>query len=209
MRQRHWRRHPSSQNEALSGNGRAERNFRHNAAHWNPAAPCAMHGQGEPPLCLMRYGRHPFFWNGCGVIAVYNVLLWCGRYRPLPELIWEFERNRMCWILPTGLFGTHPGKLGRPLAAMGLACRTTKRREEFLAHAAEGEFRCGIISYWNHRISAHPLNFFGGGMHTVAWRYRDGQYELYNVHAGDSEPQRAADLSAFLEDRRMVRAYWL
>ncbi len=200
--QQHWHRFSTG---ALERTGRSTRNYRRNAALWQEHT--ALHGQGTAPLSRMRYAGHAFSWNGCGVLAVYHALRLCGCHRPLPALLWEFERNRMCWLLPTGTFGTNPAALRRPLAAMGVPFETTRQRETFLQKAAAGEYRCGIISYWNHRKSQHPLNFFGGGMHTVAFRFCDEGILLYNVGGMDTAPRRVKSLAAFLEDRRLVRGY--
>ncbi len=186
-----------------------ERNYRNNRELAETVPMMPVQGQEHAPFAQMRYGRYPLSWNGCGVIAFYNLLCWQKRNYPLPEIIWEFEQNRMCWLVPSGLFGTNPFHLRRPLTAMGLPYSMTRSKRRFLEAAAEGRMTCGIIAYWNYRKSAHPFNFFGGGAHIVAFRFSGENWEVYNMYGHDTAPRVFQSLAELLRDRRMAVAYWL
>ncbi len=188
---------------------RSENNYQENCRLWAECSAEQCCAQGMAPINCMRYGAHPFSWNGCGILAMFHVLRFLGQKEPLPDLIWQFECNRMPWFLPGAHFGTNPARLGRVLRAKGIGYSMTRTKAEFLQNAANGEHRCGIVSYWNHRISQHPFCFFGGGMHTVAYQFRDGRYEVYNVGEQDTRPRYMESLGELLEDRRMTVGYWI
>ncbi len=188
---------------------RCECNYQENEQLWAQCSQEHCCAQGLSPISGMRYGAHPFSWNGCGILAVFHILRLLGRKESLPSLIWQFERNRMPWFLPGAHFGTNPARLGRVLRAKGISYTMTRNKKKFLQNAVRGEYRCGIVSYWNHRISLHPFWFFGGGMHTVAYQFRDGRYEVYNVGAQDAQPRYMKSLNELLDDRRMTVGYWI
>ena len=57
-----------------------------------------VNGQNTEPVRLMRYGRNLMNRCGCEIIAVYNIMQLLSKPVPLPDIISEFELNRMSFL---------------------------------------------------------------------------------------------------------------
>lgn len=77
-------------------------NLRHNTAVFGEAGQELLHGQRTEPLCDMRYGTYPLSWNGCELIACYNAAFMLGLDISFPQVVFEFELNRMHYLFPNG-----------------------------------------------------------------------------------------------------------
>lgn len=213
MQHKHWISVADSRTRPQLGNRKRIRQAMENHC-WNQSrcsnmGTCLLNGQGTEPLCQMRYGRIPLRQNGCELIAVCNVMLLCGRPQSLPDLIYAFECNRMHYLFPSGIWGTNPVRLKRYFDAQGVQYQYSRKEPVFLANASMETVSCGIVSFWNHRRSVHPYNWFGGGLHTVAFCRKKGAYWVYNRYSEDIAPRRYTALSALLEDRRFIVGYWM
>lgn len=166
-----------------------------------------LNGQRTHPVCDMQYGSKKLSWNGCELIAVCNVMNMCGFPQHFPQLILEFELNRMHYILPSGYFGTDPKRLKRYFKAHDVPFLAVRNPSDFKEKAAGGVYRCGIISFWNNKRSKHRLDFFSGGLHTTAYRYENGKYLVYNLFSDDTSPRVFDDISEVYKDRRFIIGY--
>lgn len=166
-----------------------------------------LHGQKTQPLCDMYYGKYSLGWNGCEIIAAANVMEMCGLPQYFPQVIFEFELNRMHYIFPSGYWGTSPKRLGRFFSAHGLSFKRIFPKKEFVQNSAGGKHSCGIVSFWNNKKSDHGADFFSGGLHTVAYRYDNGKYLVYNLYGRDTSPREVESIAEVFSDRRFIVGY--
>ena len=81
-----------------------------------------VNGQNTEPVRLMRYGRNFMNRCGCEIIAVYNIMQLLSKPVHLPDVISEFELNRMSALFFSTCFGSSPKKIGRYFDAHKIAC---------------------------------------------------------------------------------------
>ncbi len=167
-----------------------------------------LHGQGTEPLCSMVYGKMPFSWNGCELIAVANVMEMLTGVQDLPRVVYEFELNNMHYVFPSGYWGTAPKKLYRYFDSHGIAYNSYRKAEDFEAAAENSS--CGIVSFWNNKRSQARLwglDFFSGGLHTVAYRRSGGKYYVCNLYSKDTSPGIYSDISQIYLEKRFIIGY--
>ncbi|MBE5996190.1 MAG: MATE family efflux transporter [Lachnospiraceae bacterium] len=150
---------------------------------------------GGGPADLLRYGIYRMRFNGCEVIAVYNLLRYLGGRRDIREIAEAFEKKGLALL---GSFGTTPdaireylnevlreerkynGILARFKAeAVMYPSKDAERYDEILAEAG-----CGILTFWNgerkwsiHTVMLHCLE--NGGIRV----YNQYTNVLYNEYA--------------------------
>ena len=187
---------------------RAEKNYRHNLAVFSGYDSQRINGQGTEPMCRMIYGTMPLSWNGCELISVCNAMNMLGRNVALPQVILEFELNRMHYVFPSGYWGTAPKKLGRYFDHHGVAYEKHRSAENFTK--AWDSFTCGIVSFWNNKRSEsalHGLDFFSGGIHTVAFESSKNGILVYDYYNNDRRPRSFRSVQEVYEDRRFIVGY--
>ncbi len=89
----------------------------------------------------LRYGSKQFWYNGCGVIAAYNVMFALGKRMDLCDILLEFELNRVGNF--NALLGTSSRRLPKFFKAHGVEPIIIKRLKEFKSRI--GEFEISII----------------------------------------------------------------
>ena len=87
--------------------------------------------QSDPTVSDIRYGvsRQKVKNVGCGIVAIYNVMLSLNKPQSFAEIAAEARKLRMPWLF--GFFGTKPRSLGRYFDQMGIAYSRTDSAEEF------------------------------------------------------------------------------
>ena len=87
--------------------------------------------QSDPSVASLKYGRPgiKIKTNGCGMVAVYNVMRSLGSPVELPDIIREAEALRMPWLF--GFFGTKPRSLGRYFSKKEISFKRTDDCAEF------------------------------------------------------------------------------
>ena len=186
-------------------------NLRRNTAAFAGHKGKLLHGQRTKPMCDMYYGTHDLGYNGCELIAVANVTTMLGRSVPLPQVIYEFERNNMQYIFSSGLWGTSPRALRAFFEPHGFSFQSFGNGKRFDLAAAEKDC-CGIISFWNNRWSEvrfGRLDFFSGGLHTVAFRRSGGKFYVYNFYSRDASPRVFDRISEAYDQKRFIVGYIL
>ena len=189
--------------------GRTAENLRHNTQTFG-ACKGLVNGQRTKPLCDMRYGTYPLSWNGCELIACYNAALMLGRDITFPQVIFEFELNKMHYLFPNGYWGTAPKKLWYFFKKHDMPYNSYRDGAEFAKHARTAKASCGIISFWNNKRSTaklHGHDFFSGGLHTVSYRWRAGRFYVYNLYGGDSGARVLADIAQAYSEKRFIIGY--
>ena len=82
----------------------AEINFKHNLKEWNELNYTdIIYNQGQ--YSNFKYGLGDVARNGCGAIAVYNILILEDNYKPFPQIIKYFDRGNQNFF---GILGTSP-----------------------------------------------------------------------------------------------------
>jgi len=119
----------------------------------------------------MKYGTRDLRYNGCELIAVYNVLLHFGSPRDMSKIIYEFERNGALWL--EGEFGTKIAQYTKYLKTHGFQTESFKNPRALDDARMDGDVF--ILTYRN-----------AGGLtiHTVMVWQKGGQLIAYNVWGG-------------------------
>ncbi len=143
-------------------------------------------GQSNHPISSMRYGCFNMSYNGCELIAVYNALKYLGFFKPLYEIISDFERKGYIWL--DGVFGTKPQTVGRYLADNGLQVKRFYSAKEM--DKAVKKDRCFIIIYAHLR-----------GIHTVMARGigENGEIAVLNRHNNSTREEIAASVTSLIK----------
>lgn len=195
---------PASKNRLF----RTIENYKKNSLAFECYNAKMLHGQKTVPLRDMVYGTYPLSWNGCELIAVANVCALLGKPVPLPQVIYEFELNRMHYVFPSGYWGTAPKLLYRFMDKHGLEYQSCRSAKDFVS-AAENSF-CGIVSFWNNKRSTAKLgglDFFSGGLHTVAYSRKNGRFYVYNLYSRDRSARIFKDISEIYREKRFIIGY--
>ena len=193
--------------------GRAKRthdNLEHNSSTFATYKAKLLHGQRTEPLCDMKYGTYPLSWNGCELIACYNCAAMLGKDVSFPQVVYEFELNKMHYLFTNGYWGTAPKKLWYFFDRHDMKYRSYRDGAQFAKYAKTERASCGIISFWNNERSKaklHGMDFFSGGLHTVAYRYRAGRFYTYNLYGNDKATRVFADISEAYRDKRFIIGY--
>lgn len=185
-------------------------NLTHNTAVFSKCKSRLLHGQRTEPLCDMRYGTYPMSWNGCELIACCNAAIMLGREVTLPQVVYEFELNRMHFLFPNGYWGTAPKKLWFFFKKHDMPYVSLRNGKMFAKAAKTKRPSCGIISFWNNERSKAKLwglDFFSGGLHTVAYRYNGSRFFVYNLFGRDKGARTMADISEAYHDNRFIIGY--
>ena len=135
--------------------------------------------QNNKAVADMRFGLKPMWYNGCGIIAVYNALLLLGFQNDLRKIVYYFERRgKMLW----GLFGTKPWAIWRYIKKQGFKIRLCSYKK-----ADNGVY---IITVWNKRP----------GMHYMALKKTDSGLQVYNGYRRKDTYDTYPDFQSFFKD---------
>lgn len=171
-----------------------------------------LHGQGGELLKKLTYGKHSLSWCGCELIAVENTLLLTGHDIPLPDVICEFEMNRMQLLLSSGYFGTAPKKIKRFYDNYNIGYKTFADISQLEAALAGRDRVCGILSFWNkERKGKGPgrFLFFTKGLHTVAFVQKHGKVYVYNRYNSAEAATQYNSVTDVVGTRRLITSYLL
>ena len=148
--------------------GLIEQNRRHNKGYGISGF---IFSQRNRAIAEMRYGKKPMWYNGCGIIAVYNALLLLGE-RPDFRVVTEYYEKHGKWFW--GLLGTKPWKLGSYVKKQGYKLKLTSPKK-----ADNGIY---LITVWNKRPGMHfmALNKTDNGLQVYNGYRRHDTYDLYD-----------------------------
>lgn len=185
-------------------------NLEHNAEVFAENKSRLLNGQQTEPICRMRYGTYPLSHNGCELIACYNAAVMLGKDITFPQVVYEFELNKMHYLFTNGYWGTAPKKLWYFFDEHGMRYTSCRRGDVFAAAAKTELPSCGIISFWNNKRSEARLgglDFFSGGLHTVAYRYKGGRFFVYNLFGRDLGSRKMEDIADAYREKRFIIGY--
>lgn len=156
-----------------------------------------INGQGTGSVSVCRYGLFPMSYNGCEIIAVYNLCLLLGTPRPLCEIAREIYPYGS---LVCGVFGTHPYALKRYFKAGGLPVHMIKDYYMFCKKFADKKY--GILSFWN------ADNIFKG-LHTVCVENTPEGLKVYNRSNKKTEPVIYSSIDDYMDFGRFICGYYV
>lgn len=128
-----------------------------------------INGQGLGYVAEMRYGFFPMSYNGCELIAIYNLLILEGREGVTLTDICTEMYNTAC--VCCGLLGSNVYVLDKYFTRHGIPVLKTLSRDRFFEMLTVCKY--GILSFWN---DTNPLK----GVHTVCIEKTDSGFKIYN-----------------------------
>lgn len=155
-----------------------------------------LNGQGCGSLSVCRYGLFPMSFNGCEVIAVYNLRLMLDKRAELCDIAKEIYPygSVLC-----GLFGTHPYSLKRYFKENALPVHKIKDYYYFKRVFAGKKY--GILSFWN------STTVFKG-LHTVAVENTPEGMKVYNCFNNKTEPVIYNNIDDYMDFKRFICGYY-
>lgn len=157
-----------------------------------------VNGQGVGPVSTMRYGFFPMSFNGCEMIAIYNLLYLEKIGKPnLADICLEmYPRSSVLW----GLFGSNPYLLHRYFDKRKMPILRYLRRDRFFDKLQDSKY--GVISFWN---AKHPFK----GIHTVTVERIENGYRIYNRSNRKEVPCDYATVDEVVDKCRFICGYCL
>lgn len=154
-----------------------------------------LYRQDDPRVAKIRYGafRLRVEYNGCGLAALYNIMLRIGQPQPFEALVSEAKELHMPWLC--GLCGTKPRSLGRYLSRHGVSFEQTDDCGYFRSALAEHD--SAIICAWNNRRR--------DGIHFFAVFNDGGRLTALNRYDGDDRP--TAFSPGDIRENRFITGY--
>ena len=148
-----------------------------------------INGQGREPYSSIHYGLSNLRRSGCEVIACFNLMKILGRRGQSLDIIIDyfveaFCREPMMGNLAFGLFGAHPFLIGDYLGSQNINFSSFDDRTFIDNNNCYGVY---IVSFWNEDIKHE-------GYHTVAIRFDNTGYTIYNKTNGSYLPEKHADI---------------
>lgn len=133
-----------------------------------------IYGQCSDPVSQLRYGRsrEPVSKVGCGIVAVYNALVFKGIDAHFPDVLSEMEKLGMPWL--SGRFGTKPFSLKRYLRENNIPFSNYISLKKFRQALDDGKI--GIVCAWNKGFK---------GLHFYCVYSDNGAYRSMNFISSD------------------------
>ena len=128
---------------------------------------------------------------GCGIVAVYNALLRCGKTVDFNDLLRSMEKLRMPWLF--GFFGTKPHSLGRVFRKYNIPYKkysSVRRFNQMLPKS-----NTGIVCTWNPGFR---------GIHFYCVYYSKKENCLYSLNYYNQNTPVKVDPSIFSQMRWIV-----
>ncbi len=99
----------------------------------------------------IRFGVKDISYNGCGIIAMHNILLYLKKEKPFSEIVSENEKNAILY----GLFGLSPYGMGKYLLTNGIKTKALLIKESPQKAFIHFYFRKNLTA---HYVAAIPEN---------------------------------------------------
>ena len=142
----------------------------------------------------LAYGKHGHIGGeGCGAVAVYNVMKFIGKEQDLCEVLHEMEELHMTWL--GARFGTKPYALGRYFRKHGIPFNRYSSPNDFKAALLTGKI--GIVNTWNKRLY---------GMHFYCVYYSIEENKHYTANYQSSSDFQPISLEE-ISNRRFIVGY--
>ena len=157
-----------------------------------------INGQGLGYVAEMRYGLFPMSYNGCEMIAIYNLLLLEGRQGvALTDICTDMYKTACVFC---GLLGSNVYVLDKYFTRCGMPVLKTFSRDRFFDMLNVCKY--GIISFWN---ANDPFK----GVHTVCIEKTENGYRIYNRSNRRDTPADFTRVDEVVSHRRFMAGYCL
>lgn len=171
--------------DTLADDDMIKENYRHNSEVWANSGiqgQLIESGQDTPPQKELHLGKYKFGYNGCEVIAGYNMLTLLGEDVDMAKLIAEYEKNIL--VASDGSFGCEPREIYLLLDKHGYNYETIKTLAE--CDKALDEGKSLIFSYFTgtaYLSEIHTICIIGGEEKYVLNRYNsvDGRRQISSI----------------------------
>ncbi|MBR6337324.1 MAG: hypothetical protein IKR76_06280 [Ruminococcus sp.] len=185
--------------QSLDESSRTAKNYAYNRDVWDKGGiqgQLIEAGQDTPPQNDLQLGNYKLGYNGCEVIASYNLLTLLGLDADMPKLIAEFEQNAL--IASDGSLGSEPRKIYLLLDKCGISYETLKSPADCDKALESGKSL--IFAFY----TGTP---YFSGIHTVCITGGEEKYVLNRYN--DSESKKLIDSVNDLlkEDKCLIVAY--
>ena len=159
-----------------------------------------INGQRREPLNSLPYGAYTMGYNGCEVIAAYNLLCLVGREEPLADIADWFEGRA---LLLNGWGGTNIGSMRRFLRQRGLEFKALGpgRRGEY--DAAFGKNGAGVLSFWTGQRVKNEKGRWNT-LHTVAVKKTDRGVLVFNHRGLDTDAAEYTSLVEYISENGLL-----
>ena len=126
---------------------KAEINYKHNIKAWNDYGYTGIIND-QWDFQNIKFGVGDVGANGCGAVAVYNIMLMEDRFTPLPEIVHQYD---MCGENVFGLGGSRPSMVVKALRNYGFNVSYTFNKTDFEKMAINSKF--AIYLYFGYDIT--------------------------------------------------------
>ena len=157
-----------------------------------------INGQGLGYVAQMRYGLFPMSYNGCEMIAIYNLLLLEGRKNNTLTGICREMYKTACVF--SGLLGSNVYVLDKYFSRHGMPVLKTLSRDSFFETLSHCKY--GILSFWN---SNSPFD----GVHTVCIEKKESSWVIYNRSNRRATPAEYFSIDEIVSKHRFMAGYCL
>ena len=183
----------------LDENSMIVKNYQHNNEIWQQSGiqgQLIESGQDTPPQNELHLGKYRFGYNGCEVIAGYNMLTLLGEDVDMAKLIAEFEHNIL--VAQDGSFGSEPREMYLLLDKHGYTYETMKTTAE--CDKALNEGKSLIFSYY----TGTP---YFSEIHTICIIGGEEKYVLNRYNTVDDRQQITGISDITADDKNVIIAY--
>ena len=157
-----------------------------------------INGQGLGYVSKMRYGLFPMSYNGCEMIAIYNLMLLEGhKGHTLTDICYKMYDTSCVFC---GLLGSNVYVLDRYFLRLGMPVDKIFDRDGFFRRLSNSRY--GIISFWN---TNSPFD----GVHTVCIERTEDGYRIYNRSNKRDTPAEYKAIDEVVSKHRFMVGYCL
>jgi hypothetical protein len=155
-----------------------------------------INGQACGNVAKVKYGLYPMSYNGCEIIAVYNLMYHLGMRQELADIAKEIYpyASVLC-----GLFGSRTLKLERFFKEHKLVHTTVRNEEEMFELFKKSD--CAVIGLWNR--ANNPFK----GIHTIFVKNIKGKARVFNRSNSNPSPRDYGSIEDFMKGQRLIVAY--
>lgn len=155
-----------------------------------------INGQACGNVAKIKYGLYTMGYNGCEIIATYNLMYYFNKKIELADLAKEIYPYAS---VLAGLFGSRTLKLERFMIEHKLDYHKERDYDKFTERFKKSD--CVVIGLWNR--AKNPFK----GIHTIFVRNINGKVRVYNRSNGNPCPKDYDSIEDFMKGQRLIVAY--
>ena len=110
--------------------------------------PYMIFNQSTDSYGKMQFGTRDIWYNGCGLIAIYNAMSFLGKPKPMSQIIYDFEKDIINGTWAAGEFGTWFFRVGDYLRGQGFDVKSYSSAKKMDKAMTDGRFDGYIIMYY-------------------------------------------------------------